>query len=387
MVLLTNKTTGDSISAAEYNEIAISTNAVTPKILPINNLSGTNTGDQDLTSYAVKSGSLTQFTTRSHTDLSNIGTNTHAQIDTHIGSTSNPHSVTATQIGLGNVANVNTTTTANISDSTNKRFVTDVNLTTIAATTGTNTGDQNLSAYAVKTELASAVSAITSGAYSIGVFDEFTNSSSSNVQDVLDDLDAAITTVAGGGITGAANIGVGGVGVFKEQSGLTLNFKNVNSGSSKVTITNDVSNNEIDIDVSEANLTHNNIGGTLSVTKGGTGRTTGTTAYCLVATGTTATGAEQSLANGATTTILVGGGASALPVWTTATGSGAPVRETSPTLTTPNIGIATATTVTLNPASSNPANSEGKIYYNSVSKEVKVYNGTTWVSVGGAILG
>ncbi len=34
-----------------------------------------------------------------HTKLSNIGTNTHAQIDTHVGSTSNPHSVTAAQVG------------------------------------------------------------------------------------------------------------------------------------------------------------------------------------------------------------------------------------------------------------------------------------------------
>jgi len=35
----------------------------------------------------------------SHTNIQDIGTNTHAQIDTHIASTSNPHSVTTTQIG------------------------------------------------------------------------------------------------------------------------------------------------------------------------------------------------------------------------------------------------------------------------------------------------
>ena len=72
----------------------------------------------------------------------------------------------------------------------------------------------------------------------------------------------------------------------------------------------------------------------LTVAGGGTGRATGTTAYCLVATGTTATGAQQSLANGATTELLVGGGASALPVWTTATGTGEPVRGTTPTFKT-----------------------------------------------------
>lgn len=84
----------------------------------------------------------------------------------------------------------------------------------------------------------------------------------------------------------------------------------------------------------------------VTVAQGGTGRTTGTTAYALIATGTTATGAQQTLASGATTEILVGGGASALPVWTTATGSGAPVRATSPTLVTPALGTPSAVVLT-----------------------------------------
>jgi hypothetical protein len=58
----------------------------------------------------------------SHTILSNIGTNTHAQIDTHIANTSNPHSVTATQVGLGNVDNTSdatkNTATATLSNKT-----------------------------------------------------------------------------------------------------------------------------------------------------------------------------------------------------------------------------------------------------------------------------
>ena len=78
-------------------------------------------------------------------------------------------------------------------------------------------------------------------------------------------------------------------------------------------------------------------GADLDVANGGTGRSTGTTAYSLIATGTTATGAQQTLANGATTEILVGGGASALPVWTTASGTGTPIRQGTPTITTPTI--------------------------------------------------
>ena len=40
-----------------------------------------------------------------HTQLSNIGTSTHAQIDSHIADINNPHNVTKTQIGLSNVDN------------------------------------------------------------------------------------------------------------------------------------------------------------------------------------------------------------------------------------------------------------------------------------------
>ena len=40
-----------------------------------------------------------------HTTLTNIGTNSHSQIDTHIANTSNPHSVTKSQVGLGSCDN------------------------------------------------------------------------------------------------------------------------------------------------------------------------------------------------------------------------------------------------------------------------------------------
>lgn len=55
----------------------------------------------------------------------------------------------------------------------------------------------------------------------------------------------------------------------------------------------------------------------------------------------------EAILSAETTKILVGGGVGTAPVMTAATGTGAPVRATSPTLVTPVLGAATATSLTL----------------------------------------
>lgn len=64
-----------------------------------------------------------------------------------------------------------------------------------------------------------------------------------------------------GEINTASNVGVAGVGVFKQKTGVNLEFKNINAGSNKVTITDDTGNNEIDINVAEANIVIGNLSG------------------------------------------------------------------------------------------------------------------------------
>jgi hypothetical protein len=64
-----------------------------------------------------------------------------------------------------------------------------------------------------------------------------------------------------------SNVGVGGVGAFKQKTGVNFEFRNINVGSSKITATLDAPNNEIDIDAVEANFSHANIGGNLPVSK------------------------------------------------------------------------------------------------------------------------
>jgi hypothetical protein len=73
--------------------------------------------------------------------------------------------------------------------------------------------------------------------------------------------------IAGGGgeANTASNVNTAGVGVFKVKSGVDLQFRGLNAGSDKITVTLDGANNEIDIDVAEAQLTLANLGGSIDL--------------------------------------------------------------------------------------------------------------------------
>ena len=73
----------------------------------------------------------------------------------------------------------------------------------------------------------------------------------------------AATGGTGSGGTGGGeanfgqNIGTGGVGVYKDKSGIFLNFKNINAGSDKITITDDTDDDELDIDIDVSKILEN----------------------------------------------------------------------------------------------------------------------------------
>lgn len=63
-----------------------------------------------------------------------------------------------------------------------------------------------------------------------------------------------IATGTGGEANTASNVSTAGVGVFKQKTGINLEFKGINAASNKVSIVNNATSNTIDIDVATANL-------------------------------------------------------------------------------------------------------------------------------------
>lgn len=112
--------------------------------------------------------------------------------------------------------------------------------------------------------------------------DTLTLVAGTNITLTTDATTDTITIAASGGAAGeantASNVGPAGIGLFKQKSGTDLQFKTLNAGSAKVSLTDDTANSEVDVDIVESALTLGNLGGTLPLAKGGTSATTASAA-------------------------------------------------------------------------------------------------------------
>lgn len=72
--------------------------------------------------------------------------------------------------------------------------------------------------------------------------------------------DITFTLVSSVSTATASNIGTAGVGLYKDKVGSDLQFKKLNAGSTKVLITDDTGNDEVDIDIDLAQIDHTMIG-------------------------------------------------------------------------------------------------------------------------------
>lgn len=152
---------------------------------------------------------------------------------------------------------------------------------------------------------------------------------------------------------------------FNGRGGFTINHPPVDLIDSSGNYTTATGN------VTAVNFSGNWNGTAIGAIYGGTGQTTYTLGDLIYSSATNTLGKLSIGSNG---TVLTSSGT--VPQWTTSTGSGNIVRATSPTLTTPNIGAATATSI----SGTNLAINDATGAYVSIGE---ISSGSTYISVDG----
>jgi hypothetical protein len=193
------------------------TQTLTNKNIDADNNTVTNIADANIKSGAAIDATKIADGSISNTEfqyLNGTTSNIQTQITTHVTDTNNPHSVTKAQVGLSNVENT---------------------LNKFDATTDPGIGDDD------------------GDGYSIG--STWINTTTGEIFVATDvSTGAAVWKSIQEEANTASNVGTAGVGVFKQKTGVDLEFKNINAGSTKITVADDTGNNEIDVDIDVAVL-------------------------------------------------------------------------------------------------------------------------------------
>jgi len=250
-----NATTADVAASADKNYVTDASLAI------LNQTSGTNTGDQDLSGLVTKSTTINgvnlssnitlttanitastdknyitdaKLTVLNQTSNTNTGDETTATIKSKLGITTLSGSNTgdqdlstlalkSTTINGVNLSSNITLTTANVSVSTDKNYVTDAKLIVINATSGTNTGDQNLSGYVQSTRT------INNADLSANITLTTANISTSTNKQYVTDANLAVINVTSGTNTGDQTITLSGDISGSGTSSITATLATVNN--------------------------------------------------------------------------------------------------------------------------------------------------------------
>lgn len=226
-----------------------------------------------------------------HQDLDGSGLNTHAQIDSHINDTSIHRSINdavTTSTNLWSASKIQTQidaveipTSQVISGTFSDARISQSSVTQHQAAINHDAllnfvANEHIDHSAVN--VVAGVGLSGGGAINTNVtldldVTELTEKVTPDAADVIPIYDVAgaahkkitVSSIAGAAyIPTGANVGVGGVGVYKEVSGSELRFRNINAGDSSITVTLDDANNEIDISVNAASLDAASLGGVVA---------------------------------------------------------------------------------------------------------------------------
>ena len=175
---LENVINADTTTTANITDSANKRFVTDTQSTVLGNTSGTNTGDETTGTIKTKLG-IASGIADGYLTAANF-TTFNGKEDAITAGTSGQYyrgdktfqTLDKTAVGLGSVVNIDTTTTANITDSTDKRFVTNAHLVILGNTSNTNTGDETQAT--IKTKLGAA-STLVDGYLTTADWDTFNN--------------------------------------------------------------------------------------------------------------------------------------------------------------------------------------------------------------------